>query len=183
MSTDTTRTRTAARLVSRDRGLSVGSTASTGAGRTGRSGPVRRPGPGRRPGPEDRAPEGAAGRERRRVTGSDLVAREGPGAGVPRRVAQLLLDPEQLVELGDPVGPGRSAGLDLAAVHRDREVGDGRVLGLARAVAVNCGQIKTGAPARSDRVAKFNQLLRIEEELGDAARYAGAGAFPRFNRS
>jgi len=47
-------------------------------------------------------------------------------------------------------------------------------------LATNCGQIKTGAPARSDRVAKYNQLLRIEDELGDAARYAGAGAFPRF---
>ncbi|MGL4743472.1 MAG: phosphopyruvate hydratase, partial [Dermatophilaceae bacterium] len=48
------------------------------------------------------------------------------------------------------------------------------------AVATNCGQIKTGAPARSERVAKYNQLLRIEEELDDAAVYAGAGAFPRF---
>jgi enolase len=47
------------------------------------------------------------------------------------------------------------------------------------AVATNCGQIKTGAPARSDRVAKYNQLLRIEEELGDAARYPGITAFPR----
>ena len=47
-------------------------------------------------------------------------------------------------------------------------------------VAVNCGQIKSGAPARSDRVAKYNQLLRIEEELGDAATFAGRGAYPRF---
>ena len=47
-------------------------------------------------------------------------------------------------------------------------------------VAVNAGQIKTGAPARSERVAKYNQLLRIEEELGDSATYAGASAFPRF---
>jgi enolase len=47
-------------------------------------------------------------------------------------------------------------------------------------VAVDCGQIKTGAPARSDRVAKYNQLLRIEEELDEAARYAGAASFPRF---
>ena len=49
-------------------------------------------------------------------------------------------------------------------------------------VATGCGQIKAGAPARSDRVAKYNQLLRIEEELDDAAVYAGAGAFPRFAR-
>ncbi|HEV8526009.1 MAG TPA: phosphopyruvate hydratase, partial [Actinomycetes bacterium] len=47
-------------------------------------------------------------------------------------------------------------------------------------VATNCGQIKAGAPARSERVAKYNQLLRIEQELDDAARYAGASAFPRF---
>jgi enolase len=46
-------------------------------------------------------------------------------------------------------------------------------------VAINCGQIKTGAPARSERVAKYNQLLRIEELLGDAADYAGSVAFPR----
>ena len=48
------------------------------------------------------------------------------------------------------------------------------------AVAVNCGQIKSGAPARSDRVAKYNQLLRIEEDLDETARYAGRSAFPRF---
>jgi len=48
------------------------------------------------------------------------------------------------------------------------------------AVATDCGQIKTGAPARGERVAKYNQLLRIEELLGDAAIYAGAGAYPRF---
>jgi hypothetical protein len=47
-------------------------------------------------------------------------------------------------------------------------------------VATDCGQLKTGAPARSERVAKYNQLLRIEEELDDSARYAGAGAFPRY---
>ena len=48
------------------------------------------------------------------------------------------------------------------------------------AVGTNCGQIKTGAPARGERVAKYNQLLRIEELLGDAATYAGADAYPRF---
>jgi enolase len=47
-------------------------------------------------------------------------------------------------------------------------------------VAFNCGQIKSGAPARSDRVAKYNQLLRIEEDLDETARYAGRTAFPRF---
>jgi enolase len=62
--------------------------------------------------------------------------------------------------------------------HRSGETEDTTIADLA--VATNCGQIKTGAPARSERVAKYNQLMRIEEELGDAARYAGAGAFPRF---
>jgi enolase len=61
--------------------------------------------------------------------------------------------------------------------HRSGETEDTTIADLA--VATNCGQIKTGAPARSERVAKYNQLLRIEEELDDAARYAGAGAFPR----
>ncbi|MEO2106143.1 MAG: phosphopyruvate hydratase, partial [Actinomycetota bacterium] len=59
--------------------------------------------------------------------------------------------------------------------HRSGETEDVTIADLA--VAVNAGQIKTGAPARSDRVAKYNQLLRIEGMLGDAARYAGASAF------
>jgi enolase len=58
--------------------------------------------------------------------------------------------------------------------HRSGETEDTTIADLA--VATNCGQIKTGAPARSDRVAKYNQLLRIEEELGEAAAYRGAGA-------
>ena len=63
--------------------------------------------------------------------------------------------------------------------HRSGETEDTTIADLA--VATNCGQIKTGAPARSERVAKYNQLLRIEEELDEAAVYAGAGAFPRFS--
>ena len=62
--------------------------------------------------------------------------------------------------------------------HRSGETEDTTIADLA--VATNCGQIKSGAPARSERVAKYNQLMRIEEELDDAARYAGADAFPRF---
>jgi enolase len=62
--------------------------------------------------------------------------------------------------------------------HRSGETEDVTIADLA--VATNCGQIKTGAPARSERVAKYNQLLRIEEDLEDAAEYAGAKAFPRF---
>jgi enolase len=62
--------------------------------------------------------------------------------------------------------------------HRSGETEDTTIADLA--VAVGSGQIKTGAPARSERVAKYNQLLRIEEALGDAGRYAGDLAFPRY---
>jgi enolase len=83
-----------------------------------------------------------------------------------------------LTETLDAVELAHRAGFRNMMSHRSGETEDTTIADLA--VAVNCGQIKTGAPARSDRVAKFNQLLRIEEELGDAARYAGAGAFPRY---
>ena len=63
--------------------------------------------------------------------------------------------------------------------HRSGETEDSTIADIA--VATNCGQIKTGAPARSDRVAKYNQLLRIEELLGGSAAYAGASAFPRLS--
>jgi enolase len=62
--------------------------------------------------------------------------------------------------------------------HRSGETEDVTIADLV--VALDCGQIKTGAPARSERVAKYNQLLRIEERLDDAAVYAGRAAFPRF---
>ena len=63
--------------------------------------------------------------------------------------------------------------------HRSGETEDTTIADLA--VALECGQIKTGAPARTERVAKYNQLLRIEEELDDSALYAGRSAFPRFH--
>ena len=67
------------------------------------------------------------------------------------------------------------AGYTSVISHRSGETEDATIADLA--VACRCGQIKTGSLARSDRLAKYNQLLRIEEELGDAARYAGRGAF------
>ncbi|HEX5088530.1 MAG TPA: phosphopyruvate hydratase, partial [Nocardioides sp.] len=85
-----------------------------------------------------------------------------------------------LTETLDAVELAHRAGFRNMMSHRSGETEDTTIADLS--VAVNCGQIKTGAPARSDRVAKFNQLLRIEDELGDSARYAGKGAFPRFNR-
>jgi enolase len=75
------------------------------------------------------------------------------------------------------VSLAQSNGYRCMMSHRSGETEDTTIADLA--VAVNAGQIKTGAPARSERVAKYNQLLRIEEELDDAGRYAGAAAFPR----
>jgi enolase len=82
-----------------------------------------------------------------------------------------------LTETFDAVMMAHRANWTTMISHRSGETEDVTIADIA--VAVNAGQIKTGAPARSDRVAKYNQLLRIEEELGDAARYAGAAAFPR----
>ncbi|WP_028473461.1 phosphopyruvate hydratase [Nocardioides alkalitolerans] len=83
-----------------------------------------------------------------------------------------------LTETLDSVELAHRNGYRCMMSHRSGETEDVTIADLA--VATNCGQIKTGAPARSERVAKYNQLLRIEAELGDAARYAGAGSFPRY---
>jgi enolase len=83
-----------------------------------------------------------------------------------------------LTETLDAVQLAHRSGYTCMMSHRSGETEDTTIADLA--VATDCGQIKTGAPARSERVAKYNQLLRIEEELDEAARYAGAGAFPRF---
>lgn len=83
-----------------------------------------------------------------------------------------------LTETLDAVALAQRAGYTAILSHRSGETEDTTIADLA--VATDCGQIKTGAPARSERVAKYNQLLRIEEELGEAAVYAGRAAFPRF---
>ena len=83
-----------------------------------------------------------------------------------------------LTETLDAVALAHRSGYTTMMSHRSGETEDTTIADLA--VALDCGQIKTGAPARSERVAKYNQLLRIEEELDDAARYAGRAAFPRF---
>ncbi|HEX7740235.1 MAG TPA: phosphopyruvate hydratase [Marmoricola sp.] len=83
-----------------------------------------------------------------------------------------------LTETLDAVELAHRSGFRNMMSHRSGETEDTTIADLA--VATNCGQIKTGAPARSERVAKYNQLLRIEEDLADAARYAGRAAFPRF---
>ncbi len=86
-----------------------------------------------------------------------------------------------LTETLDAVSLAQRSGFSSMMSHRSGETEDTTIADLA--VATNCGQIKTGAPARGERVAKYNQLLRIEEELGESARYAAASAFPRFNQS
>ena len=83
-----------------------------------------------------------------------------------------------LTETLDAVSLAQRSGYTAILSHRSGETEDTTIADLA--VATDAGQIKTGAPARSERVAKYNQLLRIEEELGDAAVYAGRSAFPRF---
>jgi enolase len=83
-----------------------------------------------------------------------------------------------LTETLDAVSLAQRSGMKAIISHRSGETEDTFIADLA--VATNAGQIKTGAPARSERVAKYNQLLRIEEELADAAYYPGAAAFPRY---
>ncbi|MEY7974048.1 phosphopyruvate hydratase [Saccharomonospora xinjiangensis] len=103
--------------------------------------------------------------------------------GISRGAANALLVKVNqigtLSETLDAVQLATSCGYKSMMSHRSGETEDTTIADLA--VATGVGQIKTGAPARSERVAKYNQLLRIEEALGDAARYAGELAFPRFN--
>ena len=102
--------------------------------------------------------------------------------GISEKAASALLvkvnQIGSLTETLDAVDLAHRAGFRCMMSHRSGETEDTTIADLA--VATNCGQIKSGAPARTDRVAKYNQLLRIEEDLDDAARYAGASAFPRF---
>jgi enolase len=102
--------------------------------------------------------------------------------GIEKGVANALLVKVNqigtLTETFDAVALAHHSGYRTVMSHRSGETEDTTIADLA--VAVGCGQIKTGAPARGERVAKYNQLLRIEEALGDAARYAGDLAFPRY---
>jgi enolase len=105
--------------------------------------------------------------------------------GIDERAANsVLVKVNQIGTLSETleaVQLAHRAGWTTMISHRSGETEDATIADIA--VAVNAGQIKTGAPARSDRVAKYNQLLRIEEELGDAARYAGSQAFRRKHRT
>ncbi|HEY7484436.1 MAG TPA: phosphopyruvate hydratase [Streptosporangiaceae bacterium] len=118
------------------------------------------------------------------IVGDDLFVTnpERLQRGIDGGVANSLLVKDNqigtLTETLDAVTLAHRNGYTCMMSHRSGETEDTTIADLV--VATNCGQIKTGAPARSDRVAKYNQLLRIEELLDDAARYAGAQAFPRF---
>ncbi|HET7802567.1 MAG TPA: phosphopyruvate hydratase [Humibacillus xanthopallidus] len=121
------------------------------------------------------------------LVGDDLFVTnpERLGRGISSGTANALLVKVNqigtLTETLDAVTLAQTNGYRCMMSHRSGETEDVTIADLA--VATNCGQIKTGAPARSERVAKYNQLLRIEEELDDAAVYAGVGAFPRFDSS
>jgi enolase len=125
--------------------------------------------------------------ERIQLVGDDLLVTNPAfvARGIAERAANsVLVKVNQigtLTETFETIAMAHRASWTTMVSHRSGESEDATIADIA--VAVNAGQIKTGAPARSDRVAKYNQLLRIEEQLGDAARYAGAGAFPQLQHA
>ncbi|MEO6988447.1 MAG: phosphopyruvate hydratase [Aquihabitans sp.] len=110
------------------------------------------------------------------VTNTERLAR-GIDTGVANSILIKVNQIGTLTETLDAVSMANKAGYSAVMSHRSGETEDTTIADLA--VATNCGQIKTGAPARSDRVAKYNQLLRIEEQLGDSAAFLGADALVR----
>jgi enolase len=119
--------------------------------------------------------------DRVQIVGDDLfvtnpeILRLGIDRGAANSILVKLNQIGTLTETLDTVALAARNGYTSMVSHRSGETEDTTIADLA--VATGCGQIKTGAPARSDRVAKYNQLLRIEEDLGEGARYAGAAAF------
>jgi enolase len=117
------------------------------------------------------------------LVGDDLFVtnperlRMGIGRGLANSLLVKVNQIGTLTETLEAVDVAHRAGYTAVMSHRSGETEDATIADLA--VATNCGQIKTGSLARSDRLAKYNQLIRIEEELGDAAAYAGAGCFGR----
>ena len=124
--------------------------------------------------------------DRVQVVGDDLFVTnpERLRRGIAEKSANALLVKVNQIgtvsETFDAVSMAHRAGFACMISHRSGETDDTFIADLA--VATNAGQLKTGAPARGERVAKYNQLLRIEEHLADAASYAGASAFPRFSQ-
>jgi enolase 1/2/3 len=124
--------------------------------------------------------------DRVQLVGDDLFVtnverlRRGIASGVGNAILVKVNQIGTLTESLDAIELARTSGYAAVISHRSGETEDATIADLA--VATNTGQIKTGAPSRSDRVAKYNQLLRIEEELGDEAEYPGWSAFPRARR-
>jgi enolase len=124
--------------------------------------------------------------DRVQLVGDDLFVtnverlRRGIDQGVANAILIKVNQIGTLTETLETIELARANGYNAVMSHRSGETEDTTIADLA--VATNVGQIKTGAPSRSDRVAKYNQLLRIEEELGDAAVYPGWDAFPRARR-
>ena len=121
--------------------------------------------------------------DKAQIVGDDLFVTnpERLRRGIAERSANALLVKVNqigtITETLDAVSLAHRSGFACMNSHRSGETEDTTIADLA--VAINCGQMKSGAPARSERVAKYNQLLRIEEHLDDAAAYAGHAAFPR----
>ena len=113
------------------------------------------------------------------VTNVDRLAR-GIDAGIANSILVKVNQIGTLTETLDTVGLAHGRGYTAVMSHRSGETEDTTIADLA--VATGCGQIKTGAPARSDRVAKYNQLLRIEAELGETAAYRGGAALAPLGR-
>jgi len=120
------------------------------------------------------------------IVGDDLYVtnverlRKGIQMGASNSILIKVNQIGTLSETLEAVETAKRAGYTAVISHRSGETEDTTIADLA--VATNCGQIKTGAPSRSERVAKYNQLLRIEEELGENARYAGRAAFYNIKR-
>ena len=108
------------------------------------------------------------------VTNPDILA-EGIEEGIANSILIKVNQIGTLTETLDAIQMANRAGYTAVVSHRSGETEDATIADLA--VALNAGQIKTGAPSRTDRVAKYNQLLRIEEELGDVAQYLGRDAW------
>jgi enolase len=125
--------------------------------------------------------------ERVQLVGDDLFVtnverlRRGVDEGVANAILIKVNQIGTLTETLEAIALARESGYAAVISHRSGETEDTTIADLA--VATGAGQIKTGAPSRTDRVAKYNQLLRIEEELGDRASYPGWEAFPRFRNT
>jgi enolase len=124
--------------------------------------------------------------DRLQLVGDDLFVtnverlRRGIEEGVANAILIKVNQIGTLTETLDTIELARASGYGVVISHRSGETEDATIADLA--VATNSGQIKTGAPSRGERTAKYNQLLRIEEELGGRAQYPGWDAFPRFRR-